>query len=193
MTEIITTRAPSSKSVVRSLRLDEDVDNSLHSYALQEGISLNSVVNRALRRYVVWDVNSSRFGGVTLAAASLTKILTYLSDEEVREYARWVAENSLRDLVTFFYGKVTLDTVLKALRLLGEYGGHFKFQESVKDHTRTVVLKHGRGMKWSILYEEQFRYEVEKLLGGRVETERTENQVTLRFPLLASSERGRES
>ena len=125
-----------------------------------------------------------------MAAASLTKILTYLSDDEVREYARWVAENSLRDFVTFFYGKVTLDTVLKGERLLGEYGGHFKYQESVRDHMRTVVLKHGRGMKWSIHYEEQLRFEVENLLGGKVETEMTENQVTLRFPLPAGDRTG---
>ncbi len=193
LAEVITTRAPPSKSVVRSLRLDEDVDKSLRKYALQKGISLNSLVNRALRKYVVWDVNASRFGCVALAGASLTKILTYLSDEEVREYARWVAENSFRDFVTFFYGEVTLDTVLKGERVDGEYGGHFEYQESVRDRTRTVVLKHGRGMKWSIYYEEQLRYEVENLLGGKVETERTENQVTFRFPLPAGSERGRES
>ena len=160
---------------------------------MQEGISLNSMVNRALRRYVVWDANASRLDCVALAGASLRKILTYLSDEEVREFARWVAENSLRDFVTFFYGEVTLDTVLKGERLLGEYGGHFQYKESVRDRARTVVLKHGRGMKWSIYYEEQLRYEVENLLGGKVETERTESQVTLRFPLPPGSEPGRES
>src|SRR5712692_11252690 len=99
MTEITMTRAPSSKSVVRSLRLDEDVDKSLHKLASDEGISINSLVNRALRRYVVWDVNSSRFGGVTLAGASLTRIMNYLSDDEVREYAQWVADNSVRDFL----------------------------------------------------------------------------------------------
>jgi hypothetical protein len=130
MTEITMTRAPSSKSVVRSLRLDEDVDKSLHKLASDEGISVNSLVNRALRRYVVWDANSSRFGGVTLAGASLTRIMNYLSDDEVREYARWIAENSVRDFVTFFFGDVTLHTLLGALKLLGDYGGHFVYEES---------------------------------------------------------------
>ncbi len=46
LTEITATRAPCSKSVVRSFPLDEDVDKSLHKYALQEGISINSLVNR---------------------------------------------------------------------------------------------------------------------------------------------------
>ncbi len=185
------TRAPSSKSVVRSLRLDEDVDKSLHKLASDEGISVNSLVNRALRRYVVWDVNSSRFGGVTLAGASLTRIMNYLSDDEVREYAQWVAENSVRDFVTFFFGDVTLHTLLKGLKLLGDYGGHFVYEESTTGHVRTVVLKHGRGMKWSIHYGEWVSLAVEKLLGLKVETEKTENQVIFRFPVDIDKERGR--
>jgi hypothetical protein len=184
-------RAPSSKSVVRSLRLDEDVDKSLHKHALQEGISVNSLVNRALRRYVVWDVNASRFGFVTLASASLTKIMTYLSDDEVREYAQWVAGNSLRDFLTFFFGDVTLQTSLRGLKLLADYGGHFEYEESTSGHVTTVVLKHGRGIKWSIHYEEQVRYVVEKFLGLKVASERTENQVTFRFPLPAGREPGK--
>jgi hypothetical protein len=188
MTEISTTRAAHSKSVVRSLRIDDDVDKPLHKLASEEGISLNSLVNRALRRYVVWDVNASRFGGVTLAGASLTKIMNYLSDDEVRDYAQWVAENSVRDFVTFFFGEMTLPTLLKGLKLLADYGGHFEYEESTTGHVRTVVLKHGRGTKWSIHYGEWVRLAVEKLLGLKVETEKTENQVIFRFPLATSRE-----
>jgi KaiC/GvpD/RAD55 family RecA-like ATPase len=183
MSEIITTRAPHSKSVVRSFRLDEDIDKSLQKYALKEGISLNSLVNKALRRYVRWDVSASQFGGVTVAGPSLTRIMSYLSDDEVREYARWVAENSVRDFVTFFFGEFSLETLLKGLKLLADYGGHFKYEESTTRNFRTVVLKHGRGAKWSIHYQEWVRLSVEKLLGLKIETEMTENQVTLRFPL----------
>jgi hypothetical protein len=190
LTEITSTRSPHSKSIVRSLRLDEDVDKSLHKYALQEGISLNSLVNRGLRRYVLWDINASRFGGVTLAGASLTRIMNYLSDDEVREYAQWVADNSVRDFVTFFFGEVSLHTLLKGLQLLSDYGGHFEYEESITGQVKTVVLIHGRGMKWSIHYEQWVRLSVEKLLGLKVETERTENQVIFRFPLPTNREQG---
>lgn len=190
MTEITTTRGPRSKSVVRSFRLDEDVDKSLQKYALQEGISINSLVNRGLRRYVLWDINASRFGGVTLAGASLTRIMNYLSDDEVREYAQWVADNSVRDFVTFFFGEVTLRTLLQGLKLLADYGGHFEYEESTSGDVKTVVLKHGRGIKWSIHYEEWVRLAVEKLLGLKVETERTENQVIFRFPMPTGRELG---
>ena len=116
--------------------------------------------------------------------------MNYLSDDEVREYAQWVADNSVRDFVTFFFGEVTLQTLLKGLRLLSDYGGHFDYEESTSGRVRTVVLKHGRGMKWSIHYEEWVRLAVEKLLGLKVETERTENQVIFRFPLPAGKEQG---
>ncbi len=121
-----------------------------------------------------------------MAGASLTRIMNYLSDDEVREYAQWVADNSVRDFVTFFFGEVTLHTLLKGLQLLADYGGHFEYEESTSGHVKTVVLKHGRGMKWSIHYGEWVRLSVEKLLGMKVETERTENQIIFRFPLPTS-------
>jgi hypothetical protein len=114
--------------------------------------------------------------------------MNYLSDDEVRDYAQWVAENSVRDFVTFFFGEMTLQTLLKGLKLLADYGGHFEYEESTTGHVRTVVLKHGRGTKWSIHYGEWVRLSVEKLLGLKVETEKTENQVTFRFPLAAARE-----
>ncbi len=190
MTEITATRTLHPRSVVRSLRLDEDVDKALHKLALQEGISINSLANKALRRYVVWDVNTVRFGFVSLAGANIPKIMTYLSEDEVREFARWTAENSLKDFLTFFFGDVTLDALLKGLILLADYGGLFQYEESANGHIRTVVLRHGRGIKWSIHCEEQVRYVTEKLLGLKVETEKTENQVTFRFPLVTGREPG---
>jgi hypothetical protein len=45
-------------------------------------------------------------------------------------------------------------------------------------------------MKWSIHYGEWVRLAVEKLLGLKVDTERTENQVIFRFPLPAGKEHG---
>jgi hypothetical protein len=188
MSETITTRAPHSKSVVRSIRLDEDIDKSLQKYSLKEGISLNSLINKALLRYVRWDASASRFGGVTLAGPSLTKLMSYLSDDEVRDYASWVAENSVRDLVTFFFGEFTIQTLLKSLRLLADYGGHFKYEESTSGRVTTAVLKHGRGAKLSIFYQEWVRIAIEKLLGLKIETERTENLVSFRIPLTTNVE-----
>lgn len=126
-----------------------------------------------------------------MAGASLTRIMNYLSDDEVREYAQWVAENSVRDFVTFFFGELSLHTLLEGLKLLADYGGHFVYEESATGRVRTVVLKHGRGMKWSIHYGEWVSLAVEKLLGLKVETEKTENQVIFRFPVDIDKERGR--
>ncbi len=129
-----------------------------------------------------------------MAGASLTRIMSYLSDDQVREYAHWVAENSVRDFVTFFFGEFTLPTLLKGLKLLADYGGHFEYEESTSGRIRTVLLKHGRGMKWSIHYGEWVRLAIEKLLGSKVETEMTESQVLFRFPLnLDYGARGRHS
>ncbi len=118
-----------------------------------------------------------------MAGESLTRIMNYLSDDQVRDFAQWAAENSVRDFVTFFFGEFSLQTLLKGLKLLADYGGHFTYEESTSGRVKTVVLKHGRGIKWSIHYGEWVGLSVEKLLGMKVETEKTESQVIFRFPL----------
>jgi hypothetical protein len=123
-----------------------------------------------------------------LAGESLTRIMNYLSDNEVREFAQWAAKNSVRDFVNFFFGEVTLQALLKGLKLLADYGGHFKYEESTSGHIRTVVLMHGRGMKWSIHYGEWVTLAIEELLGMKVEAEKTENQVIFRIPLPTDKE-----
>ena len=97
--------------------------------------------------------------------------------------AHWVAENSVRDFVTFFFREFTLPTLLKGLKLLADYGGHFEYEESTSGRIRSVLLKHGRGMKWSIHYGEWVRLAIERLRGLKVETEMTESQVSFRFPI----------
>ncbi len=64
-----------------------------------------------------------------------------------------------------FFDRYVSTPLLKGLKLLADCGGHFKYEESTSGRVRTVVLKHGKGLKWSIHYGEWVSPAVERLLG----------------------------
>lgn len=170
----------SRKTVTRAIRVDEDLDKNLGEIAIKEGTSVNFVVNRALQKFVEWDYLASKYGITSNFTAALTKLLDYLPDEQVVDFARWVARNLFKEYVTFWFKSVNLENIVKAIRLLG-VAGNFRYDESFDSDVRSIVCKHNSGRKWSRFYAEVFARVFEDLGETRVKIESTENQVLVQF------------
>lgn len=173
--------ANGKKSTTRTIRIESDIDASLVELATKERISVNFLVNGALRKYVEWDYLATKFGIVANFSGASRKMMTYLSDEEVKELARWVGKNQFKEYVMFWFKSIDLENVLKSIKLLG-YGGNFQYQEYVDGRTRTTVCKHNCGPKWSLYYEQVFKSVFEDLLKTQVNVESTDDQVLLKIP-----------
>src|SRR5881409_1363272 len=76
---------PGKASVTRSVRIEKDADERLRHLAEQGDTSVNTLVNRALRKFVEWDAYGEKFGFITLPSAMLIKLMDCLTDEEARE------------------------------------------------------------------------------------------------------------
>jgi len=79
---------PGKASVTRSVRIEKDADERLRHLAEQGDTSVNTLVNRALRKFVEWDAYGEKFGFITLPSAMLIKLMDCLTDEEARELLR---------------------------------------------------------------------------------------------------------
>jgi hypothetical protein len=109
-------------------------------------------------------------------------MMSYLSDEEAKEMGRWAGQNLVKDFLTFWFKEVSVTTLVKGYPALeSKYGKSFEYEEHVEGGRWTIILKHGRGAKWSYYYEELLRSVFEQLLKKEVKTERTEDQVVARF------------
>ena len=53
--------------------------------AEQQGLSVNVIANRALRKYVEWDVVSERYKVASTFPSLLVKLMTWVPEEHVRE------------------------------------------------------------------------------------------------------------
>lgn len=177
---------PTSSSVTRTIRIERDVDDFLRKFADREGISVNFLVNKAIRRLVEWDVFAEKFGMVSMPSSLLVKMMDALSDAEAAELGAWVGKNLLPEFLTFWFKEVSLQSVVVGYsRLTARYARAFEYEEYVKEGRWTIVLKHGGGPRWSIYYEALLRTVLQVLLkGAEAQMERTEDQVLARFSLV---------
>lgn len=173
---------PKKGSVTRSVRIEKDADERLRQLAEQGDTSVNTLVNRALRKFVEWDAYGEKFGFVTMPNVILVKLMDYLTEEEAREVGGWTGKNLLREYITFWFKEVTPETLLEGFpKLLSKYGRAFAYEELVEDDRITIIVKHAGGSKWSTFYEEAIRVAFLELLQKEVKVDRTENQVVARF------------
>lgn len=165
------------KSTTRTLRLEGDLDENLLRLAENENISVNLLINKALTRYVEWDANSEKFGLVSVSKRLLRTLFERLPEDVVREVGKQSGKEGGPEMVTFFYKKFDLDTLLKAFEnLTSKYANNFKFEHHFDGKAHTLVMKHDTGLKASAYYAESVKA-VFALLGLKVKTLETEAQV----------------
>jgi hypothetical protein len=165
-----------SRSVTRTLRLDEDVESGIVEMAEKEQFSFNLLANRALRRLVEWEDKAAKFGFIQVPTSIVEKVFNILSDEEARELGRDAGTNTLPEMVLFWFQKFTPENAMKAMEMIGSYGSAFKLQYTMDEGTDTVVLKHDRGRRVSSFYSELLKA-LFKETGARVDTQETDGQV----------------
>ena len=186
--------ASSSRSVTRTLRLDEDVEAGIVEMAEREQFSFNLLANRALRKLVEWEDKAGKFGFIQVPTSIVEKVFNILSDEEARELGREAGTNTLPEMVLFWFKKFKPETALKAMEMIGGYGNAFRLQYTLDGETDTVVLKHDRGPRVSAFYAELFG-SLFKAMGAKVETHETDGQVvaTITRPLTSIASEHREA
>jgi hypothetical protein len=186
MFEFKSTPVSSSRSVTRTLRLDEDVEAGIVEMAEREQFSFNLLANRSLRKLVEWEDKASKFGFIQVPTSIVEKVFSILTDEEARELGREAGTNTLPEMVLFWFKKFNPETALKAMEMIGTFGNAFRLQYTTDGETDTVVLKHDRGPRVSAFYAELFG-SLFKAMGAKVETHETDGQVVATITRLLTS------
>ncbi len=177
-----TLRFRQRKSVTRTFRLEDDIDLKIEEVAAREKVSVNYLVNRILRRFIDWEYLADKFGITWETPSTLKRLLSYLTDDEVREFANWSCENAFRDFIVFWFKNVNLDNTIKTIRL-HSLSGNFQIEERMEDGIKYIICKHNRGGSWSLYYEVLFKHMLVDHLKAKAEVNSTEDQVTIQIGL----------
>jgi hypothetical protein len=172
------------QTITRTVRLSPEIDRSLQQLARQDRVSVNYLVTSSLKRLTEWDIVAEKFGFVAVPGSLQAKMYSYFTIEQARELGEWAAKNFGRDFILFRFKKLSLDTVLEALRLLGSrYARTFSIEHTFDGKAHTIIVKHGLGAKGSVFNEEFLTNIFRGLLNLDPESERTEDQVVIRLKI----------
>ena len=163
-----------------TLHVDSDTIEKLTMEAEQQGLSVNVIANRALRKYVEWDVVSERYKVASTFPSLLVKLMTWVPEEHVRELGKSQWLHEWRTASTSRYREHGIEPRLRILELFSHYGRTFQFDQVTTGSTLILTLLHGMGRKWSLFYEGMLEAMLKESIEGEIEgfsLTSTDNQV----------------
>jgi len=167
-----------------SFRLDQDTIDGLHAISDKERVNVNVLANKALRRYVEYDVLAEKFGLITISKALLKTLFALMTEEQARDLGRKSGSEAGPGFVTFWYKKFDLENTIKAIgKVTSEYGRNFSFDSSFDGKTHVLIMRHESGKNASAYYAESVKA-VFSMLGLECRIEENEDQVTARVDVL---------
>jgi predicted transcriptional regulator len=167
--------------VIRTVRIPEALDKALRKIAEEKNESVNALVEASLTRLIEFDQYVDELDYGMVRKAFLVKGLEYLTEDEIRELARWAATELGSETLRFYGAFPIADSVIHTYEsIISKYGRLHTFRHVVEGKTHTITLSHRMGKNWSIFFEENMKTTF-RSLGIDLETERSANLVEGHF------------
>lgn len=111
------------KTVTRTFRLDERLNDSLESLSEESQITPSNLLNQILTQFVNWNrfVNTRDSPFITFYNHTLAALMESIDEEKLLQIARDVEAEATIDYIKFRWGKLTLQNFVRYLRLLSAY------------------------------------------------------------------------
>ena len=142
---------PKKRTVVRTLRIDEDVDEALCQEANRQEVSINVMANRALRKWADFDSFVARYNALGISSQIFASII----DEVPKERLLAIGEMTGAKLPRMLFDLVGRPTNCKTVtnyffkQVLSKYDRWYEYESHMKGGSEKFVVRHNFGLKWS--------------------------------------------
>ena len=111
------------KTVTRTFRLDEPLNESLENLSEQSQITPSNLLNQILTQFVNWNrfVNTRDSPFITFYSRTLTSLMQSVDEEKLLKIAREVETEATIDYIKFRWGKLNLQTFIRYFQLVSAY------------------------------------------------------------------------
>jgi hypothetical protein len=172
-----------------TFRLDSSVTDELQREAHQKEISLNVLVNQALKRYEEWDRYESKIGMMPVPKVMLSSLIDKsikiaknagIKDvepyrDEIIKSAAEIAFSIMKDSVLFMKKQYNLWVVLSVLQEYMKVSGINSDHRIEGGRKHVFVIQHELGENWSLFTKELLKTIFENLANVKVEVSVTPN------------------
>ena len=172
------------KTTTRTVRLDEDLDDTIQKRAKEEKVAVNFIINRTLRKFVEWDIPNQKFGAIMTPERLLNKLIERYDDESCLELGRASAREDFKPLAEYLYAKFSPQTAIHLFRLISHYGGYLDFDvvaDLMDARKQILILRHHQGHKWGKYFQGLIEEVYQVLLGKAIKIECTDYVCVAQF------------
>jgi hypothetical protein len=135
------------KSMNFSCRLVKDTFSILEKEAESKNISLNSLINNVLGRYVALDRHAKDIELISLTKRAVRKIFSEMDDKTIKEIADEVGGVVHRELVFLKFDELTFDNLMQVLVINASRYGSVKYTNENQIHK--ICIHHGACIEFS--------------------------------------------
>jgi hypothetical protein len=97
-----------------TFRLDENVITTLRAESERRHISLNTMINQILLKFVEWDIYEPKVGIISLFRPVAAELFKKMTKEEIIELATGIGRNATNDAALFMKSKMDLGSFLSS-------------------------------------------------------------------------------
>ena len=135
-----------------TLRIDEGIAKSLQNDSQLQDISLNTLINKILKRYVEWDSFEPKVGMIPMAKPVITTLFNMMSEKEILELVSNFGKNVVQDIAYFMKMKSDPDSFLTwfEIRMKRSF---VEFNHLQENDRHIYILKHDLGYNWSLYHK----------------------------------------
>ena len=137
------------RSVTMTFRIDERIMKLLRNESERRDISLNILVNHALKQFVEWDMYASKAGMIPVAKPVVSALFDKMTPQETIELASKVGHSAIHDIALFMQSKMDLQSFLSWFEMKMK-NSSIEFSHRLVNCTHTYVMKHELGYNWSL-------------------------------------------
>jgi len=169
-----------NKTVTRTARIDEAYDDVLKNEAAREGISVNSLVDKILRRYS----HSYRYfegqAAIILSFPTVSNLLKYMETEEMMQLGEKLGKERPKNLLLKRGLPINYEALLWYITdTLGETASWFQARYNQLEDRDLLHLSHTLGEKWGAFVTSYMESLFREILGVIPEIEMVGSSITI--------------
>lgn len=168
------------KTTTMTFRIDEGVMKALKAESDKKEVSLNTLVNQILKRFVDWDMYEPKVGMIPIAKPVVSALFENVGEKELVELARKVGKNAVHDIALFMKSKVDLDSFLSWFEMRMK-NSSIELSHSVTSDVHTYIIKHDLGYNWSLYHKTLLELIFNEVLSKRIDVHITSTTLTFRI------------
>jgi hypothetical protein len=172
------------KTVTRTIRIDEGYDDILKYEAERRGISVNTILEQQLKKYVQSYRYFENLSAITLSSTSLQAFLDVIEEDQMLAIGSELGKERPYELIL----KRGIEPNYESAKwyimdVLGDQSGWLSPTINVRGGNEYIHLSHPFGYKWSLFLQGYFGVFFKEVVGVIPEVDVLSSSITFTFKI----------